>query len=444
MRRAGEKTDSSMLVKPTEGDPPWWSVRSHRSRLIVHSPEADWYIYAVGLPLTQSASWLMYRISHLLLGHRSQGRAARPSSAAASPHRPHRACRTACSSTCSSEATRTFGSARSLTGVSRADAQLLHGPLWTAIGAGSSTLEKFWTRFSFTFEQALSSDPLSTWVDGPAPPSEPEAVRKALDDILTSPDYVGGVISPSGPLILPLHADPALVRHITHLLRASLPPPVEPKDPRRELGKGERRKTSWATISSAATSWVPALPTIPLPGIPRSSTPPVNTIAIAVRPPSPNKIRPEGKETKIRWPSLGLGGLGDAVGSVGTVFGLGGSSSTPASPRKPLDSSATSSTPQSESQESEAAPVAPEPVQAPGGGSPEGGGKEEEPTPVRTSVEVDHLDVQTLRAAVESHGDAPSGWETRRVYLHSIDGYTAHTLSWIIVSSPSVVQWAAS
>ena len=132
-----------------------------------------------------------------------------------------------------------------------------------------------------------------------------------------------GVIGKDGPLYISPEAgvDPTMVRFLVNLVQASIPlpsilpdPVSERNDVRQTLGFGlVRRKkddllrrSSWTNLN-----WVP--------GIPRGFSP------------APNRTVPaeiggaSAKEMPPRWPSLGLGGLGEAMGNMGTVLGLGSS-----------------------------------------------------------------------------------------------------------------------
>lgn len=162
-------------------------------------------------------------------------------------------------------------------------------------------LDKFWTRFAFSFESLFLQPNLSTWLGGFPPSRDDEAMESYRERF----QGTAGIIDPHGPLYT-APTDPALVRYLVTVLYASLPPP-----PELPAVRAEPRKTSWA---KSTVSWVP--------GISRSSTP---TTA---------------PDTPSRWPGLGLDRLGGAMGSVGTVLGLSSRSTSRAERR----ASATSET----------------------------------------------------------------------------------------------------
>jgi hypothetical protein len=237
-----------------------------------------------------------------------------------------------------------------------------------ATKATSTTLEKFWTKFAFAYENDNISAPptLDSSVPEHIVPTEETslAVRRALEVFVEDSDVPPreqpgaetgllptsssevdyrtdyGVVTRTG-LLYSTNPDPALTRYLTSLVAASAPLPEVKIDARTTLGHGSRRstadvrdrKTSWGMSMGLGMGWVPTLPGM----TPRSVTPVGRDDAKSIRSVASGseagegggagaKDAREGKDAKGKWgfglPSLGLG---EAMGSVGTVFGLGGS-----------------------------------------------------------------------------------------------------------------------
>ncbi|WWC69922.1 uncharacterized protein I206_103866 [Kwoniella pini CBS 10737] len=278
---------ANMLVDSTDK---YTSIHGNRSRMLIYTPESDFYIY-VCINLSHLDNEKSDPITH------SQG---------ISDH-------------------------NLIDGLARGyeDFRLLNGPLRShqiPSAALSDTLDRYFTRFAFQFESTyLTSPSLSDWVGGYPRSSIPE------DTFENYRSPVKGsllIVGPDGPLYQDDEADPALVRYMHNLVKATIPPPALPSVPAKEdrqtlgfglnLGIGRRTQTSrtgsWTTLGG----WVPELRRVSTPS--RSSTPPVV--------PKDETPKRSEEEAKSKW-GFGLGGLSDAVGNVGTVFGLGKSTTTP-------------------------------------------------------------------------------------------------------------------
>ncbi|WVQ99665.1 hypothetical protein IAU59_006804 [Kwoniella sp. CBS 9459] len=333
---------ADMLVKH-ETRSKYWSIHGHRSRLLLFTPERDFFFYInISLahkdddkkdpvPSSQGLSDEML-IDVLMSGYE--------------------------------------------------EFRLLYGPLHThlpATPAFSSLLDRYFTRFAFQFESDYlsTSSTLASWIDGqPAPSLSAEAIASFQREMPVGSEVL--IVGPEGPLHLSAgvdEADRALMKYLHKLVQASLPPShmpaptaISPRTTRAssdgrqmlglnfglaDLGIGSSRrppsqahrqlddggrKTSWMTLGG----WVP--------DIRRSSTP------IATTPPPSGEARQSSESTRAsgkartatnhdspqlgkgkatengrsgsssKW-GFGLGGLGDAFGGVGTALGLAGPSS---------------------------------------------------------------------------------------------------------------------
>lgn len=183
-----------------------------------------------------------------------------------------------------------------------------------------------------------------------------------------------GIVRAEGPLssigyeLAPAEAA-ALGRYLTSVVGKTLPPPVvataDPKaESRQSLGFSfgrkkhtrtetppdpkpaspvapEPRKTSWGVNlawvglgsgAPSASTTRPATPTqpvpVPIPAAARVATEEAVSASVS-----------SSSSQKSRWPSLGLGGLGEAVGSMGAALGIGGKTAGEATP--PRDSAET-------------------------------------------------------------------------------------------------------
>ncbi|WWD17044.1 hypothetical protein CI109_101481 [Kwoniella shandongensis] len=400
---------ADMLAKD---DAKYWSIHAHKSRLLIYSPEPDFYIYI-----------------NITLAHTGEKKDPVPSAQGLS------------------DTMLVDALARGYE-----DFRLLHGTLSSHPPslATSSLFDKYFTRFAFSFESTYltSPPPLSTWIGG-YPSSSSSSSSFSIANLVTP--FREGVddkndiyiIGKDGPLFTPGSADQTLIRFLFNLVQASLPPlslstldhGSVKSDPRQSLGfglgglglgrgrrKDESRKTSWATLGG----WVP--------DIRRSSTP-----AEQVR--TPIEGETTGRDGKGKW-GFGLGGLGDAVGSVGTVFGLGGS---PGRARTSLDikeGDVASSTAKvdntsppypiaSEPEEVSIHEVSPSPVSA----STTRAGTETDSNAVSHAdphhVEQSAISLPELESAVEPAVDLE--WDDRGVYLASEDGsFQKRRLCWIL------------
>ncbi|WWC94532.1 hypothetical protein V866_001378 [Kwoniella sp. B9012] len=280
-----------------ESSSKYTSIHGNRSRLIVFSPEPDFYIY-----MSITLSHLDNEKKDPVNG--SQG---------------------------ISDEMLVDGLARGYE-----DFRLLHGPLssHTIPSAPLSTiLDKYFTRFAFQFESTyLSSPSLTNWLEGyPLISLSADLIEEYQSNVEGSLIVVG----PKGPLYKDeVVDDPALIRYLHNLVQSTLPPPVIsqpiPTSGDRHtmsfglnLGIGglgrktqSSRKSSWTTLGG----WVPE--------IRRSST--TSSTPISPQPDITAKLEDGVDEArKGKW-GFGLGGIGDAMGNVGNVFGLA-RASTPSS-----------------------------------------------------------------------------------------------------------------
>lgn len=226
----------------------------------------------------------------------------------------------------------------------------------------SALLERYWSRFALQYESAYISpgpaSPLLTWLGGwPPAPKGFKDVRRALKDLVGDSVECAGLVSATGPLAaagqLPEDDTATLTRFLINTLSTRLPPPPPipdgPKTDRHSLGFGfgrrrgrdvvasdnhEARKPSW---SLHPLSWVGLGSASASAPTSRSATP----VQAAARPKSTvvedkaaAALSPPLGQPKPRWPSLGLGGIGDAMGNMGTALGL----SAAPSPKPPGDS----------------------------------------------------------------------------------------------------------
>ncbi|WVR06802.1 hypothetical protein IAU60_003838 [Kwoniella sp. DSM 27419] len=268
----------------------YWAIHAHKSRLILYSPEPNFYIY-VRDP-TPSAQGLSNEIlvDGLIRGYE--------------------------------------------------DFRLLHGTLQSQLppsSASSSLLDKYFTRFAFQYESDhFATLPLlSTWVGGFPPFSND---TNLMSPVRAEIDAEGSIfaVAPHGPLYAEVRSDQALVRFLVKLIQASLPPtasrtddaPSIPADGRQSLGFGlskltigrrsnTLRASSWTTLGG----WVPEMR--------RTSTPTADT---PDRRATPVESAKETVKEKGKW-SFGLGGFAGAMGNVSTALGLPGAQKESAHPR---------------------------------------------------------------------------------------------------------------
>ena len=69
---------STVSRSDAEDKPPFWSIKSHRARLLVFSPEKDFYIYIVSLHAPASKELNLGRMSDLPRYQALRGRQNRP------------------------------------------------------------------------------------------------------------------------------------------------------------------------------------------------------------------------------------------------------------------------------------------------------------------------------------------------------------------------------
>ncbi|KAK6909763.1 hypothetical protein I203_103785 [Kwoniella mangroviensis CBS 8507] len=360
-----------------ESSTKYTSIHGNRSRLIIFSPEPDFYIY------------MCITLSHLDNEKKdpvngSQG---------------------------ISDEMLVNGLAKGY-----ADFRLLHGPFssHTIPSASLSTvLDKYFTRFAFQFESTyLSSPSLTNWLEGYPPISLSadllEGYRSDLEGLLI-------IVGPKGPLYKDEAEDnPALIRYLHNLVQLTLPPPTisqpVPTNGDRHtmsfglnLGLGglgrktqNSRKSSWTTLGG----WVPEIKR----GSNSTSTSPSPTPDIATRQKEGVDVVPKGK-----W-GFGLGGIGDAMGNMGNVFGL-------ARPSTPTSV-------QVDSQDKEA------PLTA--SASRDGQERLTEDSNHPHHVEPASVVVEELEAAVEP--DEEIEWEGKNVWIKSVqDGvYEKRRACWVI------------
>ncbi|WVQ77799.1 hypothetical protein IAR50_007489 [Cryptococcus sp. DSM 104548] len=327
-------------------DARFWSIRTHKQRLIIYTPEPDFYIYINKDPAPGAQG-----LSDQLL----------------------------------------------VSGLARGyeDFRLLHGTLSSQTPltpSTSSTVDRFFTRFAFEYEASHVSGPpsLEKWMDGfpLVHVSLDEAVERLLKE--WGETYPMMIVGKDGPLHISAESpDLPLLRHLTHLVQLSLPPPPpeSTKAAKSEqtsslgfgllsLGAGKKkgpidvekgRKASWPSLG-----WVPDLrrvstPSLPsLPALYNTSTP--QPQPSAALPPVAESSRGGAGKDKKPW-DFGLGAIGDAVGNVGTVLGLPGlpekSNKLGAGVSAEATGEASGAAPESAEQTNDATIVPPTPAQNP-------------------------------------------------------------------------------
>ncbi|KAI9639205.1 uncharacterized protein MKK02DRAFT_29311 [Dioszegia hungarica] len=276
------------MVAPGD-DPGYWSVHSQRARMVVYSPEQDFFIYANVALSTIPPDPV-------------KGGKGEPSANAQG-----------------------LSDQMLIDCLRRGydDFKLLHGPLPHLLSSPNltATLDRFWTRFALQLESTVLTphpDPLglTTWFGGyPSSSADIELATTRAVDVFREDTALGdthiGIVGKDGPISLP-SANMALKRYLVNLVRASLPQePIRQKELHIPGGQEDQaRKSSW-------TGWVPTM--AGLPGLSRSGTPTGRG----------HHVEPRAGGTKAgkasRWHGLGLGGLGESLGSVGQAFSLGGS-----------------------------------------------------------------------------------------------------------------------
>ncbi|WOO80620.1 uncharacterized protein LOC62_03G004146 [Vanrija pseudolonga] len=358
---------ADMIAKDDQppDEPLYWGVHSHKSRLIVYSPEPNWF---------------MYICVTLALG---------PGEVTPAPAQKDNKDKDA-KDAAPKEDTRiplqSFSDRMLVDALQRGyeDFVLFHSTLSSHLpptSAFSSLLEKFWTRFAFSFESEFihpgSASPLQAWLGG-FPPTNDELAKPLLKSLAkyahraTIPEgSTVGIVRAEGPLTSigyePAPAEAAaLGRYLTSVVGKTLPPPAvvtadTKTESRQSLGFSfgrkkhtrtetppdvkpaspvapEPRKTSWGVN----LAWVGLGSGAPSASTTRAATP---TQPVPVPIPAAGRIATEesvsasvssSSSQKSRWPSLGLGGLGEAVGSMGAALGIGGKTAGEATP--PRDS----------------------------------------------------------------------------------------------------------
>jgi hypothetical protein len=329
----------------------------------------------------------------------------------------------------------------------------------------SSLLDKYWTRFAFSLESTLltpapSSDILQAWLSGfPRPQTLfRDATARALEAWAEDTDLpsrcVYGIFDTRGPVSIRGELEEAAKRYLHHLLQAALPPPAEivqvKDDGRSTLGFGMRskkegRKSNWALGGLGnAVNWVPGLGSRP--ATPTAATRPTEEAM---------EETPTGTETptttsRSRWPSLGLGGLGEAMGSMGTALGLARPTEEGAPPSQEAEgdkqdlpvvtvTSEDSGQDPKEDGSSNIDPAAqPSGPDAQAAAVPHENVETEQANEVQ-SVTEEHSVLQSpvvlpdLAAAVESEPEVEIGWVGRPIWLGSGERCTERRLTWVIV-----------
>nr|XP_018263052.1 uncharacterized protein I303_04542 [Kwoniella dejecticola CBS 10117]OBR85210.1 hypothetical protein I303_04542 [Kwoniella dejecticola CBS 10117] len=366
---------ANMLIDSSDK---YTSIHGNRSRMIVYTPEPDFFIY-----VCITLSHLDNERSDPISG--SQG---------------------------TSDEMLVDGLARGYE-----DFRLLHGPLSsheTPSKSTSNTLDKYFTRFAFQFESThLSSPSISDWIGSYPSCSRPKSIFSEYEFSIEGSLLL---VSPEGPLHHDDQLDdPSLLRFLHNLVKATIPPPAIPpilvKEDRQSLGFGlnlglgrksqAARKGSWTTLGG----WVPKLRRPSTPS--RPSTPTVAAKA------EEGVKRPED-ESKAKW-GLGLGGIGDAVGNVGTVFGLGKSTSATIAKGTDVETVPSTATKSDVSAHDQA-----KSLEQPSG----------ESTPHH--VEQSKIAVAELEAAVKPDEDLE--WESRNLWIRADGGgdvYEKRRVSWI-------------
>ncbi|GMK53911.1 hypothetical protein CspeluHIS016_0104970 [Cutaneotrichosporon spelunceum] len=308
--------------------PVYWAIHAQHQRLLVYSPEPDWFIYInISLP-------------------RDKDKDAKDKDTPAPPP--------------------PLSDSMLVEGLRRGydDFCLLHASLESHLPptpSGSSLIERYWTRFAFGFETAYLNPgpayPLQAWLGGWPAELNDAALSDALVEFAEE-DKGAGLVSPKRPLMVTAPASrgregEALMRYLLGRLVA-LPPVPAPKPERLHLGfkfgrrtpvslnkdvlkvaeaNSEPRKTSWGLASPL--SWVgfaasaPASRTatplaVPKPA-PTAATPSGLSRSVDEKSkPERATPRPTGATHKPRWHNLGVS-FGDAVGNVGAVFGISSS-----------------------------------------------------------------------------------------------------------------------
>lgn len=226
--------------------------------------------------------------------------------------------------------------------------QLLHASLAAQLPptpALSALLERYWTRFAMSYETAYitpgPASPLLTWLGGWPPAGKGlKDVRPALKDVVDESGGCAGLVTTTGPLAaagdFPDDTE-ALTRFLVNTLVARQPPPAPVPDLKHDrhnlgFGFGRRKREPLQTHEPRKSSW-----SIPFPWVGMSA--PASRSATPVQPPTPTPTvgaKAEGSpiEGKTRWPSLGLGGIGDAMGNMGAALGLSASSAPSPKPNE--------------------------------------------------------------------------------------------------------------
>jgi hypothetical protein len=298
------------------------------------------------------------------------------------------------------------------------DKQLLNGTFSHILetrgrAALERAMERFWTRWAWEWGvgledgsgvcrtlQGRSSELTTSDTEGfPSSSVSKKEIAELLDSYgtITPQGLSPLVVGPTGPLTL--SATPSLTRHFHHILARTLPPKVLQSDPSgsshtqsTSATTGKPRVSSWNPFSKNG-SWIPGAQSEP-------STP------------AKAQTAHKSRETKSRWPSLGLGSVATGMGSVGAVFGL-------SSEKTQAPDEASQRTTQGTTTRPEELPLPASPkVHAADISEP-------------TDINVDDLEEAISEVGV---GADALTWETLRAWL-SIEGHLRRVdIPWIIVS----------
>ena len=342
---------------------------------------------------------------------------------------------------------------------------------------------------------------LTDWLGGyPAPSEEvsqglPRAVEVFREDGEAEEGSIIGIVGKNGPIHVDDKAqlDPALLRYVFNLVQASLPPPrplsdtaTSKTDARQSLGLGlgrrkkddPSRRSSWTNLG-----WMPGLGT----GLSSTSSPapaalaPPQTASSRVHEPSGpsgsgvDALAMPSKDTKTRWPSLGLGslgGLGEAMGSMGSALGMGSSPRSYQGPHMAAAAAHASPDPSArvETQESSEPPFSGE-VKQPAStanasmqsiesedldkAGVSAGANEVDTTVLTTAsssdaaahhVEQSSVALPDLHAAVQADSQVDLTWDGRGVWVRDLmdrGAYVKRRLSWIIAGPSSAIGGCA-
>lgn len=424
----------------TSSEDGFYAIHSHRRRLLIWSPEKDWYIYAnVKLSVQQSSE----HEGKLEPTPHAQGLI--DQMMVANLRRIYE------------------------------DFRLLQGPLERLTVADAPEVQemrRFWSKLAVSFDQKIlnvqAEEALRQWMGGFTVPTDPMSSRgmNALSAVREQPGFTKssriGLMTASGPINeTAAPCDPPLLRFLLRQLIAALPPATPGKNElpdsgsqRQPVGFGfslrrkrdpsglsvespaaGERKSSWHLGLGNAAAWIPGI------GSSRSPTPtPTSAPAQSTRGKmgaherqhsSASSIDGRGRpaegsgpgEGKTRWPSWGLGGIGDAVDTIGAAIGLG--TSPVAGSTVPAAAEANDRTAFAET------------VKQPKGGDRQPDQRSAtglDHTKAEDAVDP-HVDLPDLKEAVGSDTASQYEWDHRQIWASDGDSgevFKSH-LRWIIV-----------